>query len=263
MTSKTIKTILFAALIVAMVIPTTGMQTAAFGASDDKKQKVTDDPVMYDYLKDLMQSGKYVKEKKTNDGKDAKSTNTVEKLGNKKYQVNAVFEYEGEIVNDQTLILTKNSDGSINMINEAQGFNVDFYKSDKTTLTGFLNSLLPEAFAGSGNSNGSGGNIFLYDVEYGTPGTLYLSDGYSGCYPLTQGEFEATVSSTVVDVTWQAHPFYWHWCVQPHQFDNGSADSEGSAYNFGMSERTGFHSFSHSGGTNYYSATVEFNYGSW
>ena len=271
MTTKTMKTILFASLIVAMILPFSGMQGIAFADADKKKQVVTDEPETYDYLKKLMKdTGTYVKEKKTKDNKDAKNTDTVKKINSKKYEINSVFVYEGEVVNDQTIVLTKNKDGSINMINEKHDFDVDFYKSDKTIQTvlsngisKLINKLLPQVFAGSGNSNGSGGNIALYDSEYGTPGTLYLSDAYTGCYPLTQGDFEATVSSTVVDVNWQAHPFYWHWCIIPHEFSDGEAQYGTSEYDFGMSERTGSHAFTHSGGTTWYSVSVDFFYGSW
>ena len=263
---------IFASLFVAMILPFSGMDFASAQKTgetitDNGKQKVTDDQRTYDFLENLMQPGEYVKEKKTNENKDARMTNIVTELGNEKYLLHSEFEYDGEIIDEQLVILTQNDDGSINMKNIKAGLNVDFYKSDRTIqteLSEFVDQLIPYVFAGSGSSDGSGAVIQLYDSKYGTLGNLKLSDSYSGCGgPMNNALMSATVTPVIVDVSWGADYFYWHWCIIPRQFSDGKVTSEGKKYYFDESERKGYHAFTHSGGENYYSAGVSFYYGTW
>lgn len=176
------------------------------------------------------------------------------------------FEHLGKIVNDQTIIVTQKDDGSVNMINEKEGFNVDFYKSGKSILdVNFMEvnvphtSLIPETL-GSGYSDFSGARISLYDSEYGTP-WIDLEDSYSGCVGANYGEFTASVSSYQTYLSWSGNQFYFHWCINGHEFDRGQATHEGNTHYFNT--RAGTHNFNHSGGTGTYSVDLSLTYGSW
>ena len=270
MITKTIKTAMIASMLIALAfIP---MQTNALAITPSEAE-IVKDSTMLNFLNELVVDDGVTVKSKTVDSNVISVTSDVQTVSEDKYQVHITGTEDGNTTNDQTIIITKNSDGSVNMINERHGFNVDFYPSDETpqneptdVVSEFINLLLPQVFAGSGSSNGSGARIDLYDSDYRSDGTtvINLSDSYSGCLGLNQGDFSASVYTYTTNVNWDANLSYWDWCINNHTFDRLDVTHEGLSNKYtGTSQRTSSDKFNHSGGSGNFSVDINMYYGSW
>lgn len=245
------KTILFASLIAAMILPFSGMQ---FAAADTNEIY---DPSMVEYLLMItQQNGNYIEEK-TLDEDTYTVTKNIKQVGNHIYKViNEVAVNNEQITSDQFIII-KTSDTSLTLVNVQEG-----------TQEKFTSETDDFSIYGTGNSNFNGAAIQLHDKEYGTPGTLYLYDNYNGCGGFNQAVMEATVRSNTIDVTWEASPFYNHYCIYPHEWEDGYVQY-GTAKHYLYSEpnhddRRSSTTFTNThGGTTWYSVTAYFSYGGW
>ena len=214
------------------------------------------DPVMVKYIQDVIAELGTVTEEKVIDGQKVAITTKVKQVKDDVHKVKTITRIDNEKKSEQVFKITSNPDGTYNMIN--RNLDIDETFTDK----------LPEGVvvgSGSGQSSPNGARINLYDKEYGTPHTLTLYDNYSACATLNQGVFQAPVRPNTVDVTWEASPFYLHWCFVPHEFDHGKIQYGTTVYNLdGHGDRRGSHAFTnHSAGTTWYSVEANFVYGTW
>jgi hypothetical protein len=271
MTTKTIKTFLIASMLIALAIMP--IQSNALAISPTLADKV-EDSTMVDFLNNLVATtGSTVKSKTLQDSTVVSVTNDVQIISENKYQVHILGTENGKTVNDQTIIITNNADGSINMINEKMGYNIDFHKATgNNVLKNGINEIAvsyaiggPETL-GSGSSNGSGARIDLYDSDYRSDGTtpLYLSDSYSGCLGANAGSFSGAVYQYSTSVSWNGNLSYWDWCINPHTFDRLDVTHEGSTHYYdGESYRISNDTYNHSGGSGTYSVDINMYYGAW
>lgn len=243
----------------------------SFAASTFGADKIADTS-MVNFLNSVVEETGEKTKSQTLDDTTVSVTNTVSKLSENSYQVDIVGTENGKTTNDQTIIVTQNDDGSVNMINEKMGFNVDFYKSSQNTLVD-QSSTIKASYSiggpqplGSGSSDNSGARIDLYDSGYRSSGTsiINLDDDYSGCASAHTGEFDASVYTSTTFVDWDGSLLYWNWCINPHTFDNVDVTHEGSTHNYsGTSYRDSTDTYNHSGGSGTFSVEVDMYYGSW
>ena len=245
MTYKNAKTVLFAGLIAAMILPFSGMQFAT------AEEQTTHDPKMVDYLTSTIQKiGKSVEEK-TIDGKTYTVSKVVTQLDDNTYRITNKIFIDNVLQSSEVFQIIQNNDDSISLINKNLGIDETFTKEISVL--------------GSGYSSYSGAVIVLNDSEYGTPGTLYLYDNYNECYSINQGVMEATVRADTIDVTWEGSPAYLHYCFYPHQFEHGFVQYESEVYTLSTQEdRRSSHTFTNTqGGDATYEVDLMFFYGAW
>lgn len=217
------------------------------------------DPVVYDYLGELMSEIGQKTETKTV-GNQTMSVTTIVAQGSNdsRYKVKMITSLNDEEVSRESFKVINVTAGTYKLVNKNLGIN-QMFTNVQPEVTG----------KASVGSNLYGARIDLYDREYGSPGTLGLYDNHAACgahdHWLNYGEFEAFVRTSTVDVTWNAAPFYFHWCIVPHEFDNGKVKYGTTTITLdAQSERHGSHAFTnYDGGTSWYSVEVDFVYGSW
>ena len=229
------------------------------GISNATAQQPIYDPVVYDYLEEtISEIGKKI-ETRTVDNQTMSVTTIVEQGSNdSRYKVKMITSLNGEEVGREFFKIINKTDGTYKLVNKKLGIN-EIFTNVPQGATG----------AGSGSSNLQGARIDLHDREYGTPHTVRLYDNHVACGGnnafLNYGEFEAIIRPSTVDVTWNAAPFYLHWCIVPHEFDNGKVRYDSTTIKMdSQSDRRGSHTFTnYDGGTTWYSVEVDFVYGSW
>lgn len=272
MTTKTTKTILVASMLT--IIAFIPMQQHTFAIGDDLSQRV-DEPEMVDFLNDMVKdTGRTVKTHALKDSSSVTITNDVQLLKENSYEVHSVVTYLGKVINDETIIITQNDDGTIKMVNEKQGFNVVFSKSGKSVLENGLRKIsvsytpiMPQPF-GSGSSDVSGARVDLYDSGYKATAAelLYLEDSYVQCGGLRDYTTNATVQGTDYSTTayWDSDQFYFHWCIMGHDVDHGVIYFQGNTYNWsGSYNRASSHVFSHGSNTGTFTLEADTYYGNW
>ena len=233
-------------LIAILLIPTSEMSFA-------EKNNAIYDPVVTEYVKKVIsQEGKNT-EKKVIDGQKVSVTTTVKELQDNRYKIKSITRINGDKVSTEIFKITIDK-YSFRLENKKQGINQVF-----------INSTDVVSGQGYGSSSKSGAKTVLYDREYGTPHTLKLYDNYSACATLNQAVFQATIRPNTVDVTWEASPYYLHWCLVPHEFDHGEVKYGTVKVSLdGHSDRRGSHAFTNAqGGTTWYSVGTTFVYGGW
>ena len=246
---KNTKTVLFASLIAAMILPMSISNATA------KTKTVTYDPDMFDYLSKVISNEGKLVEKKTLDGTDYKVVKKVTQVSDNKYKVvNSVF-IDGEKQNKDVFKVIKNNDGTLRLVNNNLGI-------DET----FTDNAL--AAKGIGSSSYSGAVIWLSDDEWGSVNTLNLYDNYSACSTFNQAVMQGDVKTNVVDVTWEASPFYLHSCFYPHQWEHGSVTFESQTHDLdsdsNQSDRKSSHVFTNTLNTyDQYRVDIVFYYGGW
>lgn len=243
-----LKTILFASLIVAMILPFSGMNYA----EAEKSTNIIYDPSVVKYIKKVIAQTEKTVEEKTIDGQIIKVTTKVKQINDDTYKVRTIVKTDGVKTLSSGTKITVIDDSTYKIVNKKQGIKQIFTD-------------VSQGATGSGHSDYSGANINLYDRETGTPNTLRLQDNYSGCTVVNQADFEAIIRPNTVDVNWKAHPFYAHWCFIPHQFESAEIQYGTDVYYInGQTERNGYHAFTNShGGTTWYSVSANFVYGAW
>ena len=219
-------------------------------ANADKAVNITDkvqEPKMKQLLKKIIkQTGKSTESHTKKDSSIVKVDYDVKKVGDS-YQVHLLAKHKGEIINEQNFIVTPNADGSINMINEKEGINVDFYGSETSSLTDSMNDGLTISSTGiaetlgSGSSDWNGARIDLYDSgNRSGSSTLILIDSYSGCGGANAGDFNAEVYTTdTTTVTYNTNGAYWHWCISGHDYEGGKITHEGNTKYLTSSDESG------------------------
>lgn len=249
MITKNAKTILFASLIAAMILPFSGMQFAT------AEEQTIADTKMVEYLtKTIQKTGKNIEEK-TIEGKTYTVSKVVTQLEDNKYRVaNKVF-IDSVLQSSEVFQIIQNDDDTISLINKNLEINETFTKETITEQ-------------GAGYSSYSGAAIVLSDSEYGTPGTLYLYDNYNECYSINQGVMETTIRSDTIDVTWEGSPAYLHYCFYPHSWERGYVQYESQVYDLvsdsDQSDRKSSHVFTNTqGGDATYEVDLMFFYGAW
>ena len=208
-----IKIILFASLIAAMIIPITSNASAA-------QTTPTYDPDMVDYLTEIIQTdGILVEEKTLNDTAYKVVKNVTRITENMSDVTNKVF-IDGEKQSDDKFTIIKNSDMEFTLISKSLGIDETFTNND--------------LYRGIGSSSSSGAAIWLSDSEYGSVNTLNLYDNYNACtvfgQSFNEAVMQADVKTNVVDVTWEANPFYLHFCFSPHEWEHGNVNFEGQTH---------------------------------
>jgi len=221
-----------------------------------EKQMISD-PGMVEFIIDTIQKeGKTVTEKVI-EGKTYTVTKIVTQTQDNKYRVINKLAIDGELQTKDRFKITKIDDGTFNLYSKKLGINETF-----------TSELIPTT-KGSGYSSYSGASMVLNDSETGTAGTVNLYDNYSGCATLNQAVFEGEVTTSVVDVTWEASPIYLHYCFWQHQWEHGFVEYENETHQLysepDQSDRRSSHAFSHSNGSSSatYEVTVMFFYGAW
>lgn len=245
----TTKTILFAGLIAAMILPFSMVDYA-------QAQKATYNPDMVSYLTEVMATDGTMIQEKTLDEKTYKVKKNVTLKNNGNYKVvNSVF-IDGEKITKEVFVIKPNEDGTITLVNKGQDTSETFTDVEGPTTRGI------------GYSSPSGAAIVLNDGETGTPYTVNLYDSFNACWNFNQAVMEADVKTSVVDVNWEASPFYLHSCFQPHQWEHGFVEFDGSTYQLdsgnNQSDRKSSHAFTNTiGGNAYYEVEAMFFYGAW
>ena len=215
------------------------------------------DPVVYDYLKETISEMGKKTETRTVDNQTMSVTTIVAQGSNdSRYKVKVITNMNGEEIGREFFKIVNMTDGTYNLVNKNLGI--------KEIFTNILQGVTG---SGSGNSNFNGARIDLHDREYGTL-NIHLYDNYGDCANndlVNSGEMEVIVRPNTIDVTWNAAPFYLHWCIVPHQFDNGKAQYGSTTITFdSQSERRSSHAFTnYAVGTTWYSVEVNFVYCSW
>jgi hypothetical protein len=247
---KNVKTILFASLIAAMILPFSMMDNVS------AQSKATYDPTVVDYIEKLISTpGKNI-DQKIIDGKTISVMTKTKQLSNTVYKVKTTTVIDGTTEASEKFRIILNDDGTYTLKNKKLGIDETFTDRGERVKRG------------SGNSDYEGAAISLYDKEYGTPNTLKLYDSYSACATFNQAVFDATVKPSVIDVNWEASSFYLHWCFVPYEWEDGYIQY-GTTKHYLSSDpnhddRRGFHAFNNgSGGTTWYSMTAKFFYGAW
>ncbi len=242
MTGKTKYTVPFLAL--TLLVP---VMVFAQNSTD-----VIYDPVVTQYVEKIIsQEGKST-EKKIIDGQKVSITTKTKELQDNKYKVKSVTHVNGEKISSEIFHITINND-TFRLENKKHGIDQTFFNSTNV-ISG----------QGSGSSSTSGARIGLHDREYGTP-TLTLDDNYSACSTLNQAVFQAPIRPNTVDVTWDASPYYLHWCFVPHEFDHGQIKYGTNKVSLeGHGDRRGSHVFTnYDVGTTWYDVRITFVYGDW
>ncbi len=249
MTKYNAKTILFALLIAAMILPFSMMDTA----SAAKQSQAIYDLDMVNYIEELISSPGKNNEQKVIDGQTISVTTKTKQLSDTAYKVKTVTTIDGVVAISETFKIKIHDDSTYTLKNK--NLEIDERFTDEASRVN----------RGSGNSDTSGARIDLHDKEYGTPHTLTLNDNYSGCGVLNQAHFQAVIGPNTVDVNWEAHPIYAHWCFVPFLFDHGSVQYGTNTIQLdGQSDRRGSYAFTnYDVGTTWYSVEVDFVYGSW
>jgi len=250
MKNKT-KTILFASLIAAMILPFSGMQFA-----EAKTNNISDTSMVEFIIETIQNEGTTVTEKII-EGKTYTVTKIVTQIQDDKYRVINKLAIDGELQSKDRFKITENDDGTYNLYSKKLGIDETFTRE------------LPFSTLGSGYSSYTGASIVLNDSETGTASTVNLYDSFSACSTLNQGVMEGEVTPSVVDVTWEASPVYMHYCFWQHQWEHGYVEYENETHQLvsepNHSDRRSSHAFSHSNGSSSatYEVTAMFFYGEW
>ena len=212
------------------------------------------DPVVTQYIEELIAQPGKTTEERIIDEQNMSVATKVKQVTDDRYVVKSVTRINDEKVSSQIFRIITNGDGTYELINHKLEM--------RETFTD-----VPQGAIGSGYGSSTPNNarIDLYDSDYGTPHTLTLYDNYSDCVNLNQAVFEAPVRPNTVDVTWEASPYYLHWCFIPHEFRHGSVQyGAETVYLDGHNDRRGSHAFTNFDvGTTWYSVEVDFEYGPW
>ncbi len=212
------------------------------------------DPVMIQYMKELTADpGKTVAERPIAN-QTYSVTTIVREITDDKYAVKPTTRIDGEKISSEKFRITAIDNSTYKLVNNGLGIRQVFTDIPSEA-----------AGAGSGSSTPSSARIDLYDREHGTPPTLTLHDIYSGCATLNHALFQAPIRPDTVDVTWEASPFYMHWCFIPHEFQQGEVRHvTETVFLNGHGDRRGNHAFDNPhGGTIWYSVEMDFEYGVW
>ncbi len=243
---KNTKIILFAGLISVMILPFSVMDYAS------AQTQATYDPAVVDYIEKLISTTGKNTEQKIIDGKIIAVTTKTKQLSDTQYKIKTTTVIDDTLEASETFRITLNDDGTYALKNKKLDIDETFTDREEQRVK-----------RGSGNSDIRGAAISLYDKDYGTPNTLKLHDGYSECSNLNQAVFDATVKPNVVDVNWEASPFYLHWCFVPHEWEDGYIQYGTTKHNLtsdsNHSDRHGSYAFTNfDGGNSWYSVTAKF-----
>jgi len=247
MTTKNAKIALFAVLIAATMMPLSGISDV------QAQQTAVYDPMVTDYLEEVLQTTGENTEQRVVDGRTVSITTVVTQLSDEKYRLVTTATVDGTVTSSEKFIVTVYQNGTYRLVNEKQEIDETFTASAAT------------ATRGSGSSDAFGARIDLHDSEIGSQ-HVALSDSYSACGDVNRGEVNASVDANNLRtfVTWEAGLLYLHWCFVPSMFDHGEIRHGGSTHYLPSTEnREGSHHFSNSGGHAIYDVRAQFVYGSW
>ena len=257
--------------LLAVIAVISTQQTIAI--SEDISQRVNE-PKMVDFLDNMVkETGTTVTTHPIENSTSVTITNNVARLSDNAYEVHSLATYQGNTINDETVIVTQNDDGTVKMVNERRGFNVVFSKSDNDAIqngqSGISVSGAPPALhpLGRGSSDTAGAKVTLRDEGYKLTfeEQLNLEDTYSQC-GLRDYETHATVHGNDYStrVFWSADLFYFHWCLVGHTVDHGKISFEGESHNWsGTYYREADHTFTHGSNTGQFTLDAEIWYGDW
>ncbi|MDH3277160.1 MAG: hypothetical protein OEL77_02885 [Nitrosopumilus sp.] len=246
MTTKTIKTLVFASLIAAMILPFSDMSMA----SAENSNTATYDPIVATYLNTVLSASEPIVKYNTVGGTDYVETITVDQINSKVFQIETIIEANGEVDNVENVIVILHKDGTYQIINTKHGINERFTTVDDGIST-----------RGSGSSDGSGARIDLYDSAYGV--NVGLDDSYSACWAQS-ADFDGTVDGdngfSYFDTNMS--DYYNHLCFITHYWDRANLVHEGSTHYFNDSGYE-YVTFTHGGGLGTYTADMTVYYGNW
>ena len=174
------------------------------------------------------------------------TTNTVVQDGST-YAVHTVTTADGTTINDETVTITQNNDGTYRLVNVARSIDVVFTDDEDDYLQGRASQSLTEA------------TIALYDREYADEGELItLTDDYRGCTG-NYATFTAAVDTTDdTYMTWRAQPQFFLYCFVYQGFDEVKITHEG--HTVYSSSRQSSIDMWNANGEGWYSATVKVYY---
>lgn len=223
-------------------------------ASAEEPNEIKYDPIVGNYLDTVLNAkGSIVKSNTIGDTEYVERI-TVKEISENKYKLKSTLMANGELENEENVIIIDNQDNTYQIINKKHGINETF-----TTVE-------PISTEGSGSSDLGGARIDLYDSQYGYGPDL--EDEYGGCY---FGQIPINYADVWVDIDadngysyadWNIHNYYNHWCFITHYFDSAEIIHEGGTYNITASG-FGEHTFSHSGGWSTYTVELDVIYGNW
>ena len=223
-------------------------------AQTDQKQAIYD-LVVVEYIEEVIKELGTNTEAKVIDGQTIAVTTKVKQVGNYMYGVETITHIDGEKKFHQLFNITSSTNGTYNMVNSDLGINETFTDQRPLGVSG----------VGSGTSSLIGARIDLSDRKFTAPHIVKLHDEHSGCFPLNWAEFQAMIRPNIIDVTWDANPFYMHWCLVPHEFDHGKIQHGTDVYYLdGHGDRRSSHAFTNSyNEATWFSIKADFVYGSW
>lgn len=173
------------------------------------------------------------------------TTNTVTRSGDT-YAVHTITTMDGETINDETISITQNDDGTYRLVNTNRSIDVTF-TDDESHLQGYLSQDWTRAI------------IALSDREYAEEGELItLTDDFRGCSS-NYATFTAAVDTTDdTYMTWNVRQWFWSYCFVPLPFDYIKIIHEG--HKITSDDRRSNADMSNSNGEGWYSAYVQVYY---
>ncbi len=206
----------------------------------------TYDPEMVEYIRTVISQTGTATITEADDTRRVTTTNTVVQDGST-YAVHTVTTADGTTINDETVAITQNNDGTYRLVNTDRSIDVVFTDDESDYLQGRASQSLTRTI------------ITLSDRAYADEGELIvLSDDYRGCLG-NYATFTAAVDTTDdTYMTWRAQPQFFSYCFLYQGFDQVKITHEGhTVYD---SSRQSSIDMWNANGEGWYSATVNVYY---
>lgn len=239
MKNTTYAVIAIMAITALLTIPTGINQSEA-------RSEIIYHPEMVAYIKEVISNTGTATSTRTDDGKNFVTTNTVTKDGSA-YTVHTTTTVDGYTINDETITITQNDDGTYGFVNEARDMDIIFTNNEYHYLQGWAYNAK------------NGADIVLHDRAYAEEGeVISLTDDHKGCWG-NYATFTAGVDTTSdTYMTWDAKLYYVAYCFLPQFFDKVEITHEG--HNVTSELRKSNLDMWNSNGEGWYSATVKVYY---
>lgn len=204
------------------------------------------DPEMVQYIRTIIGQTGTTTFTEADDMRNVTTTNTVVQ-GGSTYAVHTVTTADGTTINDETVAITQNNDGTYRLVNVARSIDVVFTDNEDDYLQGRATQSQTQA------------TITLHDREHADEGELItLTDNYQGCSG-NYATFTAAVDTTDdTYMTWKAQPQFFSYCLLYHGFDEVKITHEGHVV-YSSSRQSSIDMWN-ANGEGWYTATVKVYY---
>lgn len=216
-----------------------------FNQSEAQSDMIYDQKV-FDYIQTVVSQTGTTTFTQADTTRNVVTTNTVVQNGFT-YAVHTITTADGITINDETVSITHNSDGTYRFVNTDRSIDVIFTGDENDYLQGR---------ASQGTTRAT---ITLHDRGHAEEGELIvLTEDYRGCMG-NYATFTAAVDTTDdTYVTWRAQPQFFSYCFIYQPFDEIKIAHEG--HHFYPSSRQSNTDMWNANGEGRYSALVEVNY---